>query len=96
MRLKHKIPNWVGRGKTVKQLIEELKTFENQNLEVRISLDYGDTHHPISIVQKDGAKYCVLVNAEAYHADGWQKFMDEVILEKKSNARRRNKKKKDA
>lgn len=52
---------WESRGKTIKELIEELKVFENQNLEVRISLDEGDTHKPISLVGKiDG--FLVLMN----------------------------------
>ena len=32
-------PEWVTKGKTIRQLIEELQTFENQELEVQISLD---------------------------------------------------------
>ena len=28
----------------------ELKTFENHELEIRISIDGGDSHYPISIV----------------------------------------------
>ena len=39
-----------SRGKTIRQLINELKTFENQDLEARISLDGGETHHPISLL----------------------------------------------
>lgn len=56
-------PDWVAQGKTVRQLIEELQTFENQDLEVQISLDEGKTHKPISIVGKYG-DYCLLVNSE--------------------------------
>jgi len=56
-------PDWVTRGKTIKHLIEELRTFEDQNLEVRISLDEGETHKPISLVGKrDG--FCILMNCE--------------------------------
>jgi hypothetical protein len=73
---RHPIPEWVTHGKTVRQLIEELKSFENQDLEVRISLDYGDTHHAISQVEHRDGKYCVLVNAEAYYRTGWQDFKD--------------------
>lgn len=77
-QLKHPIPNWVTRGKTIRQLIEELQTFENQDIEVRMSLDYGDTHSCISIVQNgEDGKYCVLVNAESYHKNEWQDFMDQ-------------------
>lgn len=44
--------NWKVRGKTIRQLIRELQSFENQDLEVRISVDDGDTHKPISLVGK--------------------------------------------
>lgn len=57
------VPEWVTRGKTIRQLIEELRSFENQELEVRISLDSGDTHRPISLVAQCGT-YCVLMNVE--------------------------------
>jgi hypothetical protein len=56
-------PEWVTRGKTIRQLIGELQTFENQELKVEISLDRGETHKPISLVRKDG-NYCVLANSE--------------------------------
>jgi hypothetical protein len=57
-------PEWVTRGKKIKELIKELQSFENQELEVRISLDDGETHKPISIVEKvDG--FCILVNSES-------------------------------
>ena len=72
---RHPIPDWVTRGKTIRQLIEELQSFENQDLMVRMSLDDGATHHGISIVQKQG-NFCVLVNSESYHQNGWQDFMD--------------------
>lgn len=42
--------DYTTRGKTIRQLIYELTTFENQELEARISLDGGKTHHPISIL----------------------------------------------
>ncbi|MEO1669465.1 MAG: hypothetical protein AAFR77_01565 [Cyanobacteria bacterium J06631_2] len=54
-------PEWVIKGKTIRQLTEELQTFENQDIEVQISLDQGETHKPISIVGKYG-DYCLLVN----------------------------------
>lgn len=54
------------RGKPIRQLIEELKTFEDQSLEVRISLDGGRTHQPISLVgKKDGA--CLLLFLPTEH-----------------------------
>jgi hypothetical protein len=50
---------WETRGKTIAQLIQELRTFDNQGWEVRISTDDGLTTHPISLVgHQDGA--CVL------------------------------------
>lgn len=80
-RPKHPIPEYVTRGKTIKQLIKELQAFEDQDLEVRLSLDDGDTHKCISIVQKgfggNDEEFCVLVNSEAYHENEWQDFMDE-------------------
>ncbi|MCR8714395.1 hypothetical protein [Stenotrophomonas indicatrix] len=51
--------SWVVRGKTIKDLIEELMTFEDQDLFVEISVDGGDTVRPISLVGREGGK-CVL------------------------------------
>lgn len=56
-------PEWITRGKTIKQLIKELQSFSDLDLEVRISIDDGETHRPISLVQKSGG-YCLLVNCE--------------------------------
>ena len=53
----------VTRGKTIRQLIKELQTFENQDLEVQISLDDGETHKPVSILVKRKG-YCLIVNSE--------------------------------
>jgi len=66
-------PDWVTRGKTIRQLIKELQSFENQDLLVEISLDGGDTHMPISAIGKYG-QLCLLVNSEIWgeeeeHAD---------------------------
>jgi len=58
------MPDWVTRGKTIRQLVKELETFENQDLEVRLSLDDGATHRPISIVGKHEGRYCLLINSE--------------------------------
>ena len=55
---------WASRGKTIAGLIRELQSFEDQTLEVRISLDGGATSLPISLVGKLGNKYAVLMNAE--------------------------------
>lgn len=46
--------NWVTRGKSVKQLIKELQTFEDDSLEVKISVDDRRTFKPISLVIKHG------------------------------------------
>ncbi|WP_293268774.1 hypothetical protein [Neptunomonas sp.] len=75
--MKHAIPDWVTRGKTIKQLIEELKSFEDQDMEVRLSLDDGDTHACISLVTNDDKSFCILKNSEAYHQNEWQDFMDD-------------------
>ena len=45
-------PKWTTKGKTISQLIDELKSFENQELLVEISIDGGSTHRPISLVKK--------------------------------------------
>lgn len=55
---------WAGRGKTVAGLIRELQSFEDQTLEVRISIDAGATSLPISLVGKLGNRYAVLMNVE--------------------------------
>ncbi len=60
-------PDWVIRGKTIKQLIQELQSFEDQNLEVKISVDDGETCKPISLVGKkneNGVSFCCLRNCE--------------------------------
>ena len=44
--------NWTTKGKTIKQLIEELQSFENQDLEVKISIDSGNSFKPISLLGK--------------------------------------------
>jgi hypothetical protein len=57
-------PDWTSRGKTVAHLIKELLTFENQDMEVRISLDDGATSYPISLVIRSNGKYAVLMNSQ--------------------------------
>lgn len=54
-------PDWVYRGKSIKQLILELQSFEDQDMEVRVSLDAGDSHQPISLVGKSDG-FCVLAS----------------------------------
>jgi hypothetical protein len=56
--------DYTSRGKTVGGLIEELKTFENQQLEVRISVDGGETSLPISIIGKSENKYALIINCQ--------------------------------
>ena len=55
-----KEPEWVTRGKTIRELIEELNTFENKDLRVSISVDDGETRRPISLVKKSQGE-CLLV-----------------------------------
>lgn len=59
-------PEWVTRGKTIHQLIKELQTFNDQDMEVKISIDDGETFKCISIVTKEsseGSYFCGLANA---------------------------------
>ena len=56
---------WPSRGKTVAQLIQELKSFSDQTLEVRISVNGGVTSVPISLVAKRGS-CAVLENCEEF------------------------------
>lgn len=56
-------PDWVTRGKTIRELIVELLSFEDQDLKVYISVDDGDTRKPISLVKKSKGA-CLLVNCE--------------------------------
>lgn len=51
-------------GKTIAGLIKELKTFENQQLEVRISTDGGLTSMPISMLTKRENKYALIENCQ--------------------------------
>ena len=57
-------PEWTSRGKSVAQLIEELRTFEDQGMEVRISIDGGATSVPISLVGKADGKFALLKNCQ--------------------------------
>jgi hypothetical protein len=57
-------PAWINRGKTVAQLIEELRTFGNQEIEVRISVDGGETSLPISLVAKCDGQFALLQNSQ--------------------------------
>jgi hypothetical protein len=57
-------PEWTSKGKTVAHLIDELLSFEDHGMEVRISLDGGATSLPISLVGKSNGKYAVLKNCQ--------------------------------
>lgn len=59
-----KTPEWTSEGKSVAQLIRELRTFENQEMEVRISVDNGVTSLPISLVGKASGKFALLMNSQ--------------------------------
>jgi GT2 family glycosyltransferase len=54
-------PDWVNKGKTIRELIQELMSFEDQDLKVCISVDDGSTRKPISLVKKSQG-VCLLVN----------------------------------
>jgi len=41
-----------NRGKTIRNLVKELESFENQDLEVKISLNCGKTNVNIGLVGK--------------------------------------------
>lgn len=56
-------PEWVNRGKTIRELIQELQSFDDQSLPVEISVDGGCTRKPISLVKKT-CGVCLLVNCE--------------------------------
>lgn len=52
--------DWMTRGKTIAQLIAELRSFDDQELIVELSVDDGATRRPVSLVERsDGA--CLLV-----------------------------------
>ena len=54
------ISDWTKRGKTIKELIQELESFDNQDMEVKISTDGGDTFEPISLVGKQDTICCLI------------------------------------
>lgn len=59
----NKNPEWITKGKTIRQLIAELQSFEDQELEVRMSFDGRVTNRPISILSRDQG-FCILENCE--------------------------------
>ena len=54
------VPEWINRGKSIRGLIKELQSFDDQDLEVQISVDDGNVRRPISLVGKVDGK-CLLV-----------------------------------
>mgnify|MGYP003618474281 FL=1 len=55
--------NWGADEKSVTQLVQELKTFDDQDLIVMVSADGGATFRPVKLLGKgfDGDKvYCTL------------------------------------
>jgi hypothetical protein len=56
-------PDWVVRGKSIKELIRDLESFENKEMMVEISVDGGETHRPISLVGKSSG-ICIIMNCE--------------------------------
>jgi hypothetical protein len=60
-RLKESNNDILHRGKTIRNLIKELLSFEDLDLEVKMSLDSGDTLKSISIIGNIEGK-CALIN----------------------------------
>ena len=65
------IVRWEDRTKTIKELIKELQSFEDQNLIVMITNDEGETFNSVKLVskgflankdapEKDEKVYCAL------------------------------------
>lgn len=51
-------------GKTVARLIEELQSIEDQEAEIRVSLDGGQTSYPIALVGDMDGSYAVLIDCQ--------------------------------
>lgn len=60
------IIKWENRTKTIRDLIKELQSFEDQNLIVMVTNDEGETFNSVKLVSKglvpskDGQIYCAL------------------------------------
>ena len=55
--------DWGATSKSIGQVIQELKTFENQELIVMVSDDGGDTLKPVKLIGKEfqgDQTYCTL------------------------------------
>ena len=55
---------WGEKDKNIAQVIDELKTFEDQDLTVMVSSDGGETLKPVKLLgkefDKDNKPYCTL------------------------------------
>lgn len=55
---------WGEKDKSIAQVIDELKTFEDQDLTVMVSSDGGETLRPVKLLgkefDKDNKAYCTL------------------------------------
>jgi hypothetical protein len=54
---------WGAASKNISQVIEELRTFEDQELTVMVSSDGGETFKPVKLIGKGFANnetYCTL------------------------------------
>ena len=55
---------WGEKDKNIAQVIDELKTFEDQDLTVMVSSDGGETLKPVKLLgkefDKDNEAYCTL------------------------------------
>ncbi|GAA0802271.1 MULTISPECIES: hypothetical protein [Psychrobacter] len=55
---------WGEKDKNIAQVIDELKTFEDQDLTVMVSSDGGETLKPVKLLgkefDKDNKAYCTL------------------------------------
>ncbi len=63
----NQIIEWKDRKKTIRELIEELKSFEDQDLIVMVTSDEGNTFNSVKLVSKgfenkdnDESVYCAL------------------------------------
>ncbi len=52
--------DWTKRGKSINELIQELESFDNQDMEVKISTDGGDTFESINLVGKQDSICCLI------------------------------------
>jgi hypothetical protein len=77
-----KNPAWVYQGKSVRQVLEELNTFECLDLEVFVSIDYGDSCFPLMSIQREGACY-LLCSCDGERKGSTEKHLEEENHRKK-------------